>query len=51
MSETVTTGHQPMEAVHAEGRSQDVSSALLNETHVTGVQASFLSYLKECHVR
>jgi predicted alpha/beta superfamily hydrolase len=31
------------------GRSQDVSIALLNETHVTGLQASFLSYLKTCH--
>ncbi|BBG02658.1 MULTISPECIES: alpha/beta hydrolase [Pseudonocardia] len=31
------------------GRSSGVSSALLRETHVTGLQASFLDYLKECH--
>ncbi|MGW7578179.1 alpha/beta hydrolase [Streptomyces sp. NPDC054765] len=40
-----------VEELHAQGRSQDVSSALLHETHVTGVQASFLSYLKACHSR
>ena len=40
-----------VEELHAQGRSQDVSSALLHETHVTGVQASFLSYLKACHAR
>lgn len=28
---------------------RDVSSALLHETHLTGLQASFLSYLKTCH--
>ncbi|WP_190823397.1 alpha/beta hydrolase [Saccharopolyspora pogona] len=33
------------------GRSLDVSSALLRETHVTGLQASFLDYLKGCHSR
>lgn len=40
-----------LEELHAKGRSQNVSSSLLSETHVTGLQASFLSYLKECHVR
>jgi len=40
-----------LEELHATGRSQVVSRSLLNETHVTGVQASFLSYLKACHVR
>jgi len=40
-----------VEQLHAKGRSQDVSSAMLHDTHVTGVQASFLSYLKACHVR
>jgi len=40
-----------MEKLHANGCSQNVSKALLQETHVTGVQASFLSYLKACHVR
>lgn len=29
-------------------RAPDVSTALLRETHVTGLQASFLSYLKAC---
>jgi predicted alpha/beta superfamily hydrolase len=28
-----------------------VTTAMLQETHVTGVQASFLSYLKTCHAR
>jgi hypothetical protein len=40
-----------MEELHSRGRSQEVSSALLHETHVTGLQASFLSYLKTCHSR
>ncbi|MDQ0643844.1 hypothetical protein [Microbacterium murale] len=40
-----------VEDLHSKGRSQDVSSALLHETHVTGLQASFLSYLKTCHTR
>lgn len=40
-----------VEELHGKGRSQDVSSALLHETHVTGLQASFLSYLKTCHTR
>ncbi|MFE3999496.1 alpha/beta hydrolase [Nocardioides sp. YIM B13467] len=40
-----------MEKLEAKGRSQYVSSAMLHETHVTGVQASFLSYLKACHTR
>lgn len=40
-----------MEKLEGKGRSQHVSSAMLRETHVTGVQASFLSYLKACHTR
>lgn len=40
-----------MEKLHGKGRSQDLSSSLLHETHVTGLQASFLSYLKACQVR
>ena len=40
-----------VEQLHAKGRSRQVSSTLLHETHVTGLQASFLSYLKTCHAR
>jgi predicted alpha/beta superfamily hydrolase len=40
-----------VEELHSKGRSRDVSSELLHETHVTGLQASFLSYLKTCHAR
>lgn len=40
-----------VEQLHGKGWSQDVSTALLHETHVTGLQASFLSYLKICHAR
>ncbi|WP_415973853.1 alpha/beta hydrolase [Rhodococcus sp. 077-4] len=40
-----------LENLRAEGRADVVSTSMLDETHVTGVQASFLSYLKECHVR
>lgn len=40
-----------LDDLHSRGWSQDVSSALLHETHVTGLQASFLSYLKTCHSR
>lgn len=40
-----------LEELRAEGRADVVSTSMLDETHVTGVQASFLSYLKECHVR
>ncbi len=40
-----------VEELHANGWSEEVSKALLHETHVTGVQASFLSYLKACHAR
>ncbi len=40
-----------LEELHATGSSQAVSRALLNGTHVTGVQESFLSYLKACHGR
>jgi predicted alpha/beta superfamily hydrolase len=40
-----------VEKLHAKGRSEQVSNTMLHETHVTGLQASFLSYLKACHVR
>jgi len=40
-----------VEQLHGKGRSQDVSSAMLQETHLSGLQASFLSYLKTCHTR
>lgn len=40
-----------LEQLHAKGRSEQVSNKMLRETHVTGLQASFLSYLKACHVR
>jgi predicted alpha/beta superfamily hydrolase len=40
-----------VEQLHAKGRSATVTTALMHETHVTGVQASFLSYLKTCHAR
>jgi predicted alpha/beta superfamily hydrolase len=40
-----------LEELRAEGRADVVSTSMLDETHVTGVQASFLSYLKQCHVR
>ncbi|MEI4741819.1 alpha/beta hydrolase, partial (plasmid) [Rhodococcus erythropolis] len=40
-----------VEQLHGKGRSQDVSTAVLHETHVTGIQASFLSYLKTSHAR
>jgi uncharacterized protein len=40
-----------VEQLHAKGRSEDISTAVLQGTHVTGVQASFLSYLKACHAR
>ncbi|MEV0110456.1 alpha/beta hydrolase-fold protein [Nocardia sp. NPDC050799] len=38
-----------LDELHTTGVHHSISSSLLNETHVTGVQASFLSYLKECH--
>lgn len=40
-----------VEQLRIRGRSERVSNALLRETHVTGLQASFLSYLKTCHGR
>ena len=40
-----------VEQLHTKGRSQHVSKTMLHETHVTGLQASFLSYLKTCHAR
>lgn len=40
-----------IEELHAQGRSDAVSKAMLHETHLTGLQASFLSYLKTCHTR
>lgn len=39
------------EQFRAGGQAAAVSTALLDETHLTGLHASFLSYLKECHVR
>ena len=38
-----------VEHLRGKGRSQDVSTAMLHETHLTGLQASFLSYLKSSH--
>ncbi|MEU0790716.1 alpha/beta hydrolase-fold protein [Amycolatopsis sp. NPDC005961] len=40
-----------VERLHAKGRSRDVTTEMLHETHLTGLQASFLSYLKTCHSR
>lgn len=40
-----------VEKLHGTGRSQRLSRSMLHETHLTGLQASFLSYLKTCHVR
>jgi predicted alpha/beta superfamily hydrolase len=40
-----------VEQLHAKGWSPDVTRAMLHETHVTGLQASFLSYLKACQAR
>jgi predicted alpha/beta superfamily hydrolase len=40
-----------VEQLTAKGWSPDISKALLHGTHVTGIQESFLSYLKTCHVR
>ncbi|GAB3634349.1 alpha/beta hydrolase-fold protein [Microbacterium shaanxiense] len=40
-----------LEELHARGRSERITRAMLHETHLTGLQASFLSYLKTCHTR
>ncbi|MEU1973169.1 alpha/beta hydrolase-fold protein [Microbacterium sp. NPDC019599] len=40
-----------LEQLHARGWSPDITTAMMHETHVTGLQASFLSYLKACHTR
>ncbi|MDR5700448.1 alpha/beta hydrolase [Agromyces aerolatus] len=40
-----------VEQLQAKGRSSDVSTALMQGTHLTGLQASFLSYLKTTHGR
>lgn len=40
-----------LEQLHAKGRSEQLSKALLQGTHVTGLQPSFLSYLKTSHRR
>lgn len=40
-----------VEGLHAKGWSADLSTELLHGTHVTGLQESFLSYLKACHAR
>lgn len=38
-----------LEGLHAKGQGPNITRAMMNETHVTGLQASFLSYLKTCH--
>jgi predicted alpha/beta superfamily hydrolase len=40
-----------LEQLNARGWSEDISTAMMHETHVTGLQASFLSYLKTCRPR
>ncbi|MDP9100577.1 MAG: alpha/beta hydrolase-fold protein [Actinomycetota bacterium] len=40
-----------VEALHRQGRSATLTREMLHGTHVTGLQASFLSFLKACHVR
>jgi len=40
-----------VERLHGMGRAADVTVQMLHETHVTGIPASFLSYLKACHGR
>lgn len=40
-----------LDKLHHKGRAREVSRELLHETHVTGLQASFLSYLTTCHTR
>jgi predicted alpha/beta superfamily hydrolase len=40
-----------LDRLHQRGRAREVSRAMLHETHVTGLQASFLSYLTTCHTR
>lgn len=40
-----------LDQLHTRGRSEQVSNKMMHETHVTGLQASFLSYLKACHAR
>lgn len=40
-----------VEMLHAKGYSEAVSTAMLQETHLTGLQKSFLSYLRTCHAR
>ena len=40
-----------VERLHAVDRSTDVTVQMLHDTHVTGIPASFLSYLKTCHAR
>jgi predicted alpha/beta superfamily hydrolase len=40
-----------LEQLHARGLSSAVTNAMLQQTHVTGLQASFLSYLRCCHGR
>jgi len=40
-----------IERLNAKGLSAAISQEMLQGTHVTGLQASFLSYLKACHGR
>ncbi|MFN2538660.1 MAG: alpha/beta hydrolase, partial [Mycobacteriales bacterium] len=40
-----------VERLHGMNRSAAVTVQMLHDTHVTGIPASFLSYLKVCHAR
>lgn len=40
-----------LDTLHGAEGCPAISSEMLRETHVTGLQASFLSYLKACHTR
>jgi predicted alpha/beta superfamily hydrolase len=40
-----------VERLHGMSRSTAVTVHMLHDTHVTGIPASFLSYLKACHAR
>jgi predicted alpha/beta superfamily hydrolase len=49
--EIARTALAAVEELHLRGRSEDLSTDLLHGTHLTGLQASFLSYLEACHAR
>lgn len=40
-----------VEALHGQGKSASVTKEMLHGTHITGLQAAFLSYVKACHGR